>query len=112
MIAKTDSDIRHVTPSGGNIFADLGFKQNAEKFYADSLSEIENTLAIKEQLMEEITLWITQNQMKQAEVATVLHISRARVSDVVNKKCSKFTIDALVNMLSRIGKPVRVMVGP
>ncbi|MCT7061959.1 helix-turn-helix domain-containing protein, partial [Salmonella enterica] len=77
MIAKTDSDIRHVTPSGGNVFADLGFdKQDAEKFYADSLSEIENTLAIKEQLMEEITLWITRNQMKQAEVATVLHISR------------------------------------
>lgn len=72
MIAKTDSDIRHVTPSGGNVFADLGFdKQDAEKFYADSLSEIENTLAIKEQLMEEITLWITRNQMKQAEVATV-----------------------------------------
>nr|WP_205600547.1 XRE family transcriptional regulator [Salmonella enterica] len=87
-------------------------KQDAEKFYIDSLSEIENTLAIKEQLMEEITLWITRNQMKQAEVATVLHISRPRVSDVVNKKCSKFTIDALVNMLSRIGKPVRVMVGP
>lgn len=83
-----------------------------KKFYADSLSEIENTLAIKEQLMEEITLWITRNQMKQAEVAKVLHISRPRVSDVVNKKCSKFTIDALVNMLSRIGKPVRVMVGP
>ncbi|WP_139380975.1 helix-turn-helix domain-containing protein, partial [Salmonella enterica] len=50
--------------------------------------------------------------LKQAEVATVLHISRPRVSDIVNKKCSKFTIDALVNMLSRIGKPVRVMVGP
>ncbi|QCT87494.1 helix-turn-helix domain-containing protein [Escherichia sp. E4742] len=113
MIAKTDSDIRHVTPSAGNVFADLGFdKQEAEKLYADSLSEIENTLVIKEQLMEEITLWIKQNQMKQAEVATVLHISRPRVSDVVNKKCSKFTIDALVNMLSRIGKPVRVMVGP
>lgn len=113
MIAKTDSDIRHVTPSGGNVFADLGFdKPEAETIHADSLREIENTLAIKEQLMEEITLWITQNQMKQAEVATVLHISRPRVSDVVNKKCSKFTIDALVNMLSRIGKPVRVMVGP
>ncbi|TNF88792.1 XRE family transcriptional regulator, partial [Salmonella enterica subsp. enterica serovar Heidelberg] len=32
MIAKTDSDIRHVTPSGGNVFADLGFdSQDAEK---------------------------------------------------------------------------------
>lgn len=59
MIAKTDSDIRHVTPSGGNVFADLGFhKQDAEKFYADSLSEIENTLAIKEQLGDAANLLI------------------------------------------------------
>lgn len=55
MIAKTDSDIRHVTPSGGNVFADLGVhKQDAEKFYIDSLSEIENTLAIKEQLWKKL----------------------------------------------------------
>ncbi|CNI86387.1 Uncharacterized conserved small protein [Yersinia similis] len=49
--------------------------------------------------------------MKQADVATVLHISRPRVSDVVNKKTSKFTIDSLVNMLNRIGKSVQVSVG-
>lgn len=37
-------------------------------------------------------------------------VSRPRVSDVVNMKVSKFTIDTLVEMLSRIGKPVRLMV--
>jgi predicted XRE-type DNA-binding protein len=30
---------------------------------------------------------------------------------VVHKKTAKFTIDALVEMLSRIGKPVRLAVG-
>jgi predicted XRE-type DNA-binding protein len=29
----------------------------------------------------------------------------------VNKKTSKFTIDTLVEMLSRIGKPVKLAVG-
>ena len=29
----------------------------------------------------------------------------------VNRKAAKFTIDTLVEMLSRIGKPVRVEVG-
>ncbi|SQI44132.1 Uncharacterized conserved small protein [Leminorella richardii] len=112
MTAKPDNEIRHITPPGGNIFADLGFAQReAEALHADSLREIENTLAIKEALMEEITAWIVDNGMKQADVAAVLHISRPRVSDVVNKKTGKFTIDALVNMLSRIGKPVRVSVG-
>ncbi|PIJ42553.1 XRE family transcriptional regulator [Tatumella sp. OPLPL6] len=112
MTAKIDTEIRHITPAGGNIFADLGFdEQEAKALHANSLRKIENTLAIKEKLMEEITLWISDKNMKQADVATVLHISRPRVSDVVNKKTNKFTIDALVNMLSRIGKPVRVSVG-
>ena len=30
--------------------------------------------------------------------------------DVVNQKTSKFTIDTLVEMLSRVGKPVRLAV--
>ena len=36
--------------------------------------------------------------------------SRPRVSDVINKKTAKFTIDTLVEMLSRIGKPVQLAV--
>jgi len=33
-----------------------------------------------------------------------------RVSDVVNKKAAKFTIDTLVEMLSRVGKPVKLAI--
>lgn len=36
---------------------------------------------------------------------------RPRVSDVVNKKTAKFTIDTLVEMMGRVGKPVKVAVG-
>jgi len=38
-------------------------------------------------------------------------VSRPRVSDLVNKKTSKFTIDTLVDMLSRVGKSVRLAAG-
>ena len=38
----------------------------------------------------------------------MLHVTRPRVSDVVNRKVEKFTIDALVGMLARIGKQVRL----
>jgi predicted XRE-type DNA-binding protein len=34
-------------------------------------------------------------------------ISRPCVSDVVNTKSSNFTVDTLVEMLSRVGKPVK-----
>lgn len=39
-----------------------------------------------------------------------LGITRLRVSNVVAKKAVKFTIDALVDMLARTGKHVRVSV--
>jgi predicted XRE-type DNA-binding protein len=48
---------------------------------------------------------------EQAEAAEILMVSRPRVSDVVNMKVSKFTIDTLVNMFSRVGKPVRLPIG-
>ncbi len=37
-------------------------------------------------------------------------VSRPRVPDVVNKKTANFTIDALVEMLSRVGKPVKLAI--
>ena len=61
--------------------------------------------------MTELASWIKENNLRQEEAALILQVSRPRVSDVVNKKTSKFTIDALVNMLARIGKPVKLMVG-
>ena len=38
-------------------------------------------------------------------------VSRLRGSDVVKQKTAKFTIDSLVEMLNRVGKPVRPAVG-
>jgi predicted XRE-type DNA-binding protein len=35
-------------------------------------------------------------------------VTRPRVADAVNHKVEKFTIDALVSMLARIGKEVRL----
>jgi len=42
--------------------------------------------------------------------AEVPRVTRPRVSDVVNHKVKKFTIDALVSMLGRIGKRIRLAV--
>lgn len=107
-----DCEIGHITPAGADIFTELGFAQaEAAQLRKQSEHEIEQLLAIKQQLMQEISGWIVENQLRQADVAVKLNISRPRVSDVVNQKTSKFTIDALVNMLFRIGKPVKVLVG-
>jgi len=49
---------------------------------------------------------MTQQHLKQAQAAEILMMSRPRVSDVVNKKTAKFTLDTLVQMLSQTGKTV------
>lgn len=109
---KVDTEIRHVTQAGANLFLELGFlPDEAKKLHEASMRQIDDTRRLKEQLMGELTTWIEQHQLRQADAAVILMVSRPRVSDVVNKKTGKFTIDALVEMLSRIGKPVRLAVG-
>ena len=46
----------------------------------------------------------------QEEASHVLHVTRPRVSDVMRGKSSKFTIDALIDMLERTGKHVTLQV--
>ena len=60
--------------------------------------------------VEELSVWIAKHHLKQAEAAEILMVSRPRVSDVVNKKTAKFTIDTLVEMLSRVDKPVKLAI--
>ena len=57
--------------------------------------------------MTELANWIEEHQLKQANAAQILLVSRPRVSDL--ETCN-FTIDTLVEMLSRIGKPIKLAV--
>ena len=108
---KVDTEIRHVTKRGANIFLELGFTPDeAKHLQAASRKQINATRLLKQQLMEELSVWIAIHHLKQAEAAEILMVSRPRVSDVVNKKTAKFTIDTLVEMLSRVGKPVKLAI--
>jgi predicted XRE-type DNA-binding protein len=101
----------HITPAGGNVFADLGFEpKEAAALKAESQRIIAEKLAIKESLMAELAGWIEVKKLKQAEAAEILGVTRPRVSDVIHKKTIKFTIDALVDMLARTGKHVQLSV--
>ncbi|ENA0611899.1 XRE family transcriptional regulator [Enterobacter bugandensis] len=109
---RVDTKIRHMTAAETNIFAELGFEESeAKQLYESAEKEVEQLLAIKRQLMQEISSWIAENKLRQADAAARLNVSRPRVSDVVNLKTSKFTLDTLVMMLCKLGKPVSVTVG-
>ena len=110
---KIDTEIRHVTKPGANLFLELGFPpEEAERLQLASTKQINDTQQLKEQLMDELAAWIKLHHLKQAEAADILMVSRPRVSDVVNRKTAKFTIYTLIEMLSRIDKPVRLAIGP
>ena len=103
--------ITHRTPAKGNIFADLGFAPDeAARLLADADQAIDEKRALKQMLMSEIVGWIDAQNLKQAQAAEILGVTRPRVSDVVNQKTPKFTVDALVDMVLRTGKHVQLSV--
>ncbi|MBQ1765781.1 MAG: XRE family transcriptional regulator [Aquincola sp.] len=107
-----DTEIRHVSRRGANLFLELGFSPaEAKRLQAASRKQINDTQLLKQQLMTELSNWISEHQLRQADAAQILMVSRPRVSDVVNHKTAKFTLDTLVDMLGRVGKPVRLSVG-
>ena len=111
-MTKIDTEVRHVTKPGSNLFEELGFDpEEAVRHQRESNRKINDIVSLKEELMQEVSAWIKDNNLKQEEAAKILHVTRPRVSDVVNRKTEKFTLDALVNMLTQIGKPVRLSVG-
>ena len=101
----------HTTPVSGNVFEDLGFEpEEAAALKAESQRRIADMLAIKLSLMAELAKWIEAEELTPTEAAALLGVTPARLSDAVNNKSAKFTVDALVDMLGRAGKQVQVSV--
>mgnify|MGYP000279393679 CR=1 FL=1 len=108
---KKNDEVGHVTSASANIFEELGFAPDeAASLQAESDARIAAMIEIKQQLMAEISDWISEGHLKQTEAAERLNVSRPRVSDVVNRKVSKFTVDTLIDMVQRIGKKVSIAV--
>jgi predicted XRE-type DNA-binding protein len=93
--------VEHVTPVGGNVFADLGFGPE----------EAEN-LRLRSNLMIQIKCIIRERGLKQREAAEMFGVSQPRISDVTRGKIGEFTIDSLVNMLGHAGIRVDVSFRP
>ena len=49
-------------------------------------------------------------KLTQVAASEILDVSRPRVSDLVNAKLSRFSLDTLVTMLLRTGKTVELVV--
>jgi len=90
-----------ITKSSGNVFADLGF----------STAESRN-LRLRSKMMTALRKFIEKEGLTQADAAVRLKVSQPRISDLTRGKISRFSLDALVNMLSDAGLEVDVRIKP
>lgn len=88
-----------VINSSGNVFADLGFE-----------AEEATNLQLRSHLMIEVEKALKEKQLNQTAAADLLGISQPRVSDLCRGKVDKFTIDSLVNFLTKLGHSVTLQV--
>jgi predicted XRE-type DNA-binding protein len=90
---------RKIVRSSGNVFEDLGFAHE----------EAEH-LRIRSALMATLRELIATKGWTQAQAARLLGVTQPRVSDLVRGKIDLFSIDTLVEMLSKAGCHVEVRV--
>ncbi|MDE0220230.1 MAG: XRE family transcriptional regulator [Spirochaetaceae bacterium] len=76
---------------------------------SDTPAEAAN-LRIRSQLMIALTEYVKRQAITQQEAGKLLGVPRSRVSELVNGKISKFSIDRLVNMASRVNLETHIVV--
>ena len=76
---------------------------------AESPEEALN-MKLRANLIREIRTKVRNAGWTQAETARQLGITQPRVSDLLRGKLSKFSLDALVKMLARLGSDVQLRV--
>ena len=90
-----------VTPSTGNIFRDLGFSKEESEH-----------LLVRADLLIHVQKAIVSRGLKQAEAAKALRVTQPRVSDLLRGRVDLFSTDSLIDMLSRLGVGVKLVVKP
>jgi len=77
---------------------------------ADTPAEAAN-LRVRSQLMQEIADIVSENGWKQAEAARRCGVTQPRVNDLLRGRVSRFSLDALVNIATALGREVHVEIG-
>ena len=72
-------------------------------FHVTHDEETANKMAMKMDLSIMLTSLIEKNKWTQTEAAERLGVKQSRISDLMNSKIEKFTIDAMFDMLDKLG---------
>ena len=74
---------------------------------ADTPEEAAN-LTLRSELMDEIETIIKKNGWTQKEAAKRCGVTQPRINDLLRGRITRFSLDALVNIASALGRKVRV----
>lgn len=74
---------------------------------ADTPEEATN-LSLRSDLMDKITKILKENGWTQAEAAVRCGVTQPRINDLLRGRISRFSLDALVNIASALGRRVTV----
>ena len=86
-----------VTPSSGNVFADMG------------VADPEEALA-KAQLASRIREVVRRSRLTQVAAAAVMRIDQPKVSALLNGRLTNFSSERLMRLLTRLGQDVEIVV--
>ena len=86
-----------ITPSSGNVFADVGFDEAEAQL-----------LALRADVMLRLHAEIKARNLTQVQASKLLGVSQSRVSDLMRGKSEKFSLDTLVLFATKLGISARL----
>lgn len=78
---------------------------------ADTPEQAAN-LRARSELMQQIAMIIKANNWKQADAATHCGVTQPRINDLLRGRVSRFSLDALVNIATALGRRVHLELEP
>jgi predicted XRE-type DNA-binding protein len=96
-MAKKQEPNIPVTPSSGNVFADLGFVEPEEEL-------------TKAELASQIRQVIQRRRLTQVAAAVLMGIDQPKVSALLNGRLANFSTDRLMRLLTALGQDVEIVV--
>ena len=89
--------MRNLETPSSDVFLNLGFEAGEAA-----------VLRIRATLMSDLRAYIETEKLTQADAAKRLGIAQSRVSDLVNGKWDKFSLEMLITFETRLGRTVSV----
>jgi predicted XRE-type DNA-binding protein len=95
--ANSDIDDSEVTPSSGNVFADLSFENPEE-------------MLLKAELVRQISAAIKERGLDRYQAAEVLGIDQPKISALLKGRFSSYSLECLFKYLNALGRDLEIVV--